>query len=89
MHFGADTDVGFSLVIRINCIHDTLTDLRLFETIMYLKFNDQLWDANIVRGAHCRLVKDNKAKRAEKTKAAIAEQEELDEAAENEVLLSG
>ena len=57
-----------------------------FETIMFLKFNTQLWDEKIVRDAHCRLVKDNKAKRAEKTKAAIAEQEELDEAAEEEVL---
>ena len=61
----------------------------LFETIMYLKFNAQLWDANIVHQAHCRLVKDNKATRAERTKAAIAEQDELDEAAENEVLMSG
>ena len=54
---------------------------------MYLKFNAQIWDENIVRVAHCRLVKDNKAKRAEKMKAAITEQEELDVAAENEMLV--
>ena len=62
----------------------------MFETILYLKFNRELWDERTVQRAHNKVIMDKRNERVNKRSELARQQEEEMEAEEeaDEVLVA-